>query len=274
MKKDKITAKFIRDKLIDLICVEYNRENDNYDNFQILVNSIYDIYKLYTPDDMQSLEEWLTNVIDPNFKMINYPPKDDEFIQIKTSHRSRFFMDLNDKFNNNDFIITYSKNHIFPPIINITFKITDIHSITFSDNKVFITEAENLLSNTYDCYTNVPKGLQDKINLFIDNIHKNFDEKYYKTGLRLMSNVEAVNYIYDNIEKFNNKPIETEKWIYDKNLIECDDKYYIFRLESNFLSDNEKDTLLTTWRNICHKGHKFIAFCEKPNNPKFDYVKG
>ncbi|MEL4236811.1 hypothetical protein P5719_011470, partial [Lactobacillus amylovorus] len=82
------------------------------------------------------------------------------------------------------------------------------------------------------------------------------------------------NYIYDNIEKFNNKPIETEKWIYDKNLIECDDKYYIFRLESNFLSDNEKDTLLTTWRNICHKGHKFIAFCEKPNNPKFDYVKG
>jgi hypothetical protein len=67
--------------------------------------------------------------------------------------------------------------------------------------------------------------------------------------------------------------LEKEKWIYDKSLIKCDDKFYIFRVRSNDLSDNENDTLITTWRNICEKRYLFIAFQELPPNPMLDFVQ-
>jgi hypothetical protein len=210
MKKDKKTAEFIRDKLVNLIDTEYNRFDASYEDHLILVNAIHDIYKLYTPYAHRAmLQEYLSNVIDQKHVMVNYPPKDDEFIQIKLNSINKFYMDLNDKFNNNDFTITYSKNTNLPPLINITFKLTDYYSITFSEDNVYITGGNYLISNDYN--TNVPKNLMDKIKNLINEISREHDEKYYKTG-NVMANInKAIDYIYHEMQWSNNGSVKNDR---------------------------------------------------------------
>lgn len=274
MKKDKKTAEFIRDKLVDLINTEYNRYEATIDDHTILVNAIHDIYNLYTPDkgyNNKVLQEYLSNVIANRHVMVNYPPKDDEFIYIKDNNEISLLNEINYKLNDYINYDVYYLNYFD----SICIKLSDEYKFIFtrreekrdSYNTYFIRG--NVIipykdeTSAYFIHEKLFKKIQDILN---DNPHRIEKFCVRDTTSKILHSMECE-------KKITNDHPNEEPWIYDKNLILDDDTYYIFRVETDHLSDNDKFTILTTWRNICYSNYKFIAFQKYPLNPKYDFVQ-
>lgn len=281
MKKDRKTAEFIRDSLTNLISAEYQKNAATIDDHTILVNSIHDIYKLYTPDTMEHLQEVLSNIISHKHDMVNYPPKDDEFIVVKSNNEITLLDIINDKLNNKQYEV-----YILPEVSFVSVPLVEqykfIFTEKFNDNgfsyfTTYLSIGTHLVeyfknSGFYDIHQKVIKKCSSIIN---GNIPSDLiQEKLKKTPLNKNDVIKSILHSMECEKLFKRDHPNDEPWIYDENLILDDDTYYIFRLETNHLSDNEKFTRITTWRNVVYEDFKFIAFQKYPLNPKFDYVKG
>ncbi len=281
MKKDRKTAEFIRDKLTNLICTEYNRYEATKDDHLILVNAIHDIYKLYTPDTMEHLQEYLTNVIDNRHVMVNYPPKDNEFIRLKNNNEITLLEIINEKLNSKEYEV-----YILPEVSFISVPLVEQYKfiLKYNDNNDGLSYFTTYLSIgthlveyfKYRDFYDIHQKVVEKCVSIIDGNKPsaNIQEKLETVPLHKNDVIKS---ILNSINSRNNSVnlffLQTESWVYNKNKIEDDDKYYIFRLETNQYYDNDKFTTITTWRNVVHEGYKFIAFQECPSKPNIDYVQ-
>ena len=232
MKKDRKTAEFIRDKLTNLICTEYQRYEATIDDHTILVNAIHDIFKLYTPDTMEHLQEYLSNVIANRHAMINYPPKDDEFIHLKSNNEISLLNVI--KYNLNDY-----KNYelyILPEVTFVSVPLVDQYKFIFIETfskdgfshfKTYFSIGTHLVEyfndkNFYDIHEKVIQKCLSIING--NKPSENIQEKLKTTTLHKNDVIKSILHHLDCEKQFNNKILETESWIYDKNIIEDDDK--------------------------------------------------